>query len=81
MFGCSMKAKHPKENSWTSRLQWYRSNRHDLCEDRTRAFKPKIGNRDHMTILRKIHIVMVIGARQIGRTLRMHSTAEERERW
>ena len=43
-------------------------NRHDLREDRTRAFKPKIGHRDHSTILRKIHFIVLSGARHTGRT-------------
>ena len=33
-----------------------KKNRHDICEDRTRAFKSKIGLRGHFTILTKTHI-------------------------
>ena len=37
---------------------------HDLCETRTYAIKSKIGHRDHLTILPKIHLLIFRGARQ-----------------
>ena len=52
--------------------------RHELCEARTHAIKSKIGHRDHLTILPKIHILIFRGARSTHRT-HMHSTAKERE--
>ena len=49
--------------------------RHELCEARTHAIKSKIGHRDHLTILPKIHILIFRGARATHRT-----QPQERER-
>ena len=65
------------------RIKRLKINGHDdLCEDRTRAFKSKIGRRDHLTISPKIQIVWWYFSRRARHTphIYMHnSIAAERE--
>ena len=59
----------------------FKKNGHELCEARTHAIKSKIGHRDHLTILPKIHILFFHRASQTRDTSHawhnMHSTAKE----
>ena len=54
--------------------------RYELCEARTHAIESKIEHRDHLTVLPKIHIIIIFrGARETHDTPHTHAQHSKRE--
>ena len=52
----------------------------ELCKARTHTIKSKVGHRDHLTILPKIHILIFRSARETRDTPHTHAQHSKRER-
>ena len=67
---------HTKTKSWKKKLKKKRKKRRELCEAGIHhVIKSKIGHRDHLSILPKIHILIFRGVRETHHA-RMDNTAE-----